>query len=785
MQHIARLGDSTRRELLAELQADRDVVDTRPRADNRRTRRRRWRRLATPREGVRVRRRGVVYQAAFFDGEFFGYADFVERRRRRLGGVRRQAGPSGQAAGAAAARRLRRADPRAGPAARRRPCRSCSATASVRTSRSPMCSRCSASAASGSASCSPTHRAGDTPVAWGARRHRRLRQRAPSASTPPRQPNDLILVAGLRMDQRRKLRAAGIETVADLAGRRRKPAGMAPATFAKLRAQAALQWKQHAGRRRVRRSEYELHDRRQTLARLPAPSRGRPVLRLRGRPALRRGRPGRASGLEYLWGVHEPRASGSSCRCGRTSSRRGARGVRRVHRLRRRVPRQAPGHAHLPLRAVRDHGAQAARDALPDQRGRARRPAAVRGLRRPLRHGPRLGPRLAAVVQHQEARAALHGRRAAATRTTSRRRRVRRRLPRVPRRCGRRDPDGRGRAARRRSRTTTGTTASRPCGCATGCSSSRGRRPAVARPDQPRIEASGRGALRAGPGLRRRCWPGPARRRAPERTPEQQAYAMLATASATTAASASRSGGSTSTACMHPLDEWADTRDVFVVESAEVVAGLGVPEAGRGSEPAPDGTARGDWAPGSTPGAARPGRLRDARTARGAAARRRAVRRRPTPTGSTTDHDDPRVVLLTESRKPGGHVRRPPGGARARHAAADARTSKRHHGRSRAARCGLGERCPTRRRARHAGRGALRGCVRRARCRDTGRRSDDVVAALVGDGRLLRRGPGAARHRQDLSPGRGSSRRWSSSTAGASASSPSPTPSWRTCSTAS
>ncbi|WP_242625426.1 TM0106 family RecB-like putative nuclease, partial [Protofrankia symbiont of Coriaria myrtifolia] len=61
---------------------------------------------------------------------------------------------------------------------------------------------------------------------------------------------DLSLVAGLRTDQRRKLRTAGITSVEDLAAAddERRPASMAAATFAGLRLQAQLQIIQDATR---------------------------------------------------------------------------------------------------------------------------------------------------------------------------------------------------------------------------------------------------------------------------------------------------------------------------------------------------------------------------------------------------------------------------------------------------------------------------------------------------------------------------------------------------------
>ncbi|WP_207386138.1 TM0106 family RecB-like putative nuclease [Protofrankia symbiont of Coriaria ruscifolia] len=113
---------------------------------------------------------------------------------------------------------------------------------------------------------------------------------------------DLSLVAGLRTDQRRKLRAAGITSVEDLAaaGDDQRPASMAPATFAGLRLQAELQVIQDATRTD--------DDRTGTvtvrvvapegLASLPVPDPGDVYFDMEGDPyALDN------SGLEYLFGT--------------------------------------------------------------------------------------------------------------------------------------------------------------------------------------------------------------------------------------------------------------------------------------------------------------------------------------------------------------------------------------------------------------------------------------------------------------------------------------------------
>ncbi|WP_462187397.1 MULTISPECIES: TM0106 family RecB-like putative nuclease [unclassified Frankia] len=113
---------------------------------------------------------------------------------------------------------------------------------------------------------------------------------------------DLSLVAGLRGDQRRVLRAAGITAVEELAAARddQRPATMSPATFAGLRLQAELQAAQDATRTAddpvgtvtVRMTGPE------GLAALPAPDPGDIYFDMEGDPyALD------AAGLEYLFGA--------------------------------------------------------------------------------------------------------------------------------------------------------------------------------------------------------------------------------------------------------------------------------------------------------------------------------------------------------------------------------------------------------------------------------------------------------------------------------------------------
>ncbi len=107
----------------------------------------------------------------------------------------------------------------------------------------------------------------------------------------------LTLVAGLRRTQLVKLHAAGITTVAGLAAApdERLPRALERATFARLRAQAALQ----AAARSDGVARYELlpHEAGRGFARLPAPDPGDCYFDMEGDPFYA------ATGLEYLFGI--------------------------------------------------------------------------------------------------------------------------------------------------------------------------------------------------------------------------------------------------------------------------------------------------------------------------------------------------------------------------------------------------------------------------------------------------------------------------------------------------
>ncbi|PPK68587.1 TM0106 family RecB-like putative nuclease [Actinokineospora auranticolor] len=106
---------------------------------------------------------------------------------------------------------------------------------------------------------------------------------------------DLALVAGMRGDQRRKLRDAGFTTIDALAvaGPDDRPGSLSIASYTALRAQAAIQVRQDE----TGEVAYEVVGP-QALAELPAPSPGDLFFDMEGDPYAEGG-----TGLEYLFGV--------------------------------------------------------------------------------------------------------------------------------------------------------------------------------------------------------------------------------------------------------------------------------------------------------------------------------------------------------------------------------------------------------------------------------------------------------------------------------------------------
>ncbi|OLT39863.1 hypothetical protein BJF86_06360 [Serinicoccus sp. CNJ-927] len=111
---------------------------------------------------------------------------------------------------------------------------------------------------------------------------------------------DLLLVAGVHGVQREQLRATGLRTVADLARATERPPDMPAETFERLRAQAALQ----AGTPPGEAAYALLETAATTLALLPAPSEGDLFFDFEGDPHHHEGDRSR-TGLQYLWGTTE------------------------------------------------------------------------------------------------------------------------------------------------------------------------------------------------------------------------------------------------------------------------------------------------------------------------------------------------------------------------------------------------------------------------------------------------------------------------------------------------
>ena len=135
-----------------------------------------------------------------------------------------------------------------------------------------------------------------------------------------------------------------------------------------------------------------------------------------------------------------------------------------------------------------------------------------------------------------------------------------------------------------------------------------------------------------------------------KRTPEEQAYAMLATSLDYYRRECKQYWWEQFERLGHLVDDWSDSRDVYVVESAAIVQDWAVPE-GRATNPRRVVRLVGEWTPGTKassgaqvvyPTPAPPGSSAPDGAPYGAAGS----------AGVETDPDDPRVILLTESRKP-------------------------------------------------------------------------------------------------------------------------------------
>ncbi|MFD1827817.1 TM0106 family RecB-like putative nuclease [Mumia zhuanghuii] len=253
----------------------------------------------------------VVSQAGFFDGEFHGYADFVERgddgwvvcdaklaREARakallqLAAYADQLERAGQPVAATVVLLLGDGRKESFPLAEVLP---------VFQARRERLRRLVAE-----------HHAEDGPVVWGDERYVAC-GRCEACAEAIAATGDVLVVAGLRVDHRKRLRAAGISTLDALVASAEPPPGMPQAVFSRLHAQARLQQAQRDagpgadGRPQV---TYEVvaptH-----LSALPPPSPGDVFFDFEGDPLYHESDL-TEWGLEYLWGVMEAPAPGES-----------------------------------------------------------------------------------------------------------------------------------------------------------------------------------------------------------------------------------------------------------------------------------------------------------------------------------------------------------------------------------------------------------------------------------------------------------------------------------------
>jgi len=147
------------------------------------------------------------------------------------------------------------------------------------------------------------HRADGTPVAWGDERYT-VDGRCKYCVGPAAEADDLITVAGMRLTQRDKLRAAGIQTLTDLAAATARPDGcdIPTATFERLRLQAHLQASAAAADPDTP-PPYVVTDPRPIIG-LPAPSPGDIFFDFEGDPMYSELQPDGSQrwGLDYLFG---------------------------------------------------------------------------------------------------------------------------------------------------------------------------------------------------------------------------------------------------------------------------------------------------------------------------------------------------------------------------------------------------------------------------------------------------------------------------------------------------
>jgi predicted RecB family nuclease len=251
---------------------------------------------------------GVVHQAGFFDSEFSGFADFIVATAEgwQVGDAKlaRQVRPSALLQLGAYAEQLERAGLPMAPTARLMlgdgsdetfPLSDVMPVYRERRDRLRLLL--------------DRHALAPGPVAWGSDDVVAC-GRCPDCEQAVRSTRDVLLVAGVRMSQRKLLREVGVRTIDDLAAMSEPPPHLVRATADRLVAQARLQVRQlateAAGEPRV---FHEVVGDGGALRRLPAPSPGDVFFDFEGDPLHREADP-HVWGIEYLWGVTEAPVDG-------------------------------------------------------------------------------------------------------------------------------------------------------------------------------------------------------------------------------------------------------------------------------------------------------------------------------------------------------------------------------------------------------------------------------------------------------------------------------------------
>jgi len=241
---------------------------------------------------------GVVYQPGFFDGEFFGYADFVEPSSSGWvvadAKLARSAKPKAMLQVASYADQLGRAGLAVAPEGalllgdgRREVVPLHDVLPVFRAQRERL------------RTIIRDRLAADDALSWGDDSHS-ICGYCPECVDAIAAHDDLLLVAGLRRDQRRKLREAGIQTLHGLAASSQCPPELSSTTYATLHTQARAQVGQlESGEVRFERAERPAGE---PPVSLPAPSEGDIFFDFEGDPLYSEDDPA-VSGLEYLWGL--------------------------------------------------------------------------------------------------------------------------------------------------------------------------------------------------------------------------------------------------------------------------------------------------------------------------------------------------------------------------------------------------------------------------------------------------------------------------------------------------